>query len=101
MTLELALKWLFGGPGAGILAYNTVKRVKWFERFSSADKRTASFVVAVLYAVLGYMLAVGMLYVVGPVSWRGWLEELFAIAFATVITAQTLHGYKELDKPLK
>lgn len=95
-ALKNGLLWLFGGGGAGVVAYAALGKIKAFEDLTPEYKRYISLVVTMLFAVVAYLAAAQLNYVESPDTAQGWLEKLAAIAFASTATAQAIHGARQL-----
>ena len=106
MQLSEFLLWLIG-PGAGIAAYFVIKNLdirftfcglmhSWtFKRQSPKQMRRWGIVLPGGVAGVGYALAVALGYTVPPTDVQAWGEALFQVA-AAAVTAQLMHGEKEL-----
>jgi len=95
-ALQSGLLWLFGGGGAGILAYAALGKIKAFENLSPEYKRYVSLGATALFAVGAFLVASQLNYVEAPTTAQGWLEKLSAIAYASTATALVLHGVRQL-----
>jgi H+/Cl- antiporter ClcA len=98
MSLQEALQWVFAGPGAGLLAYRLIAKIKWFETFEDGDKRVMSMIFTAAISIICYMIAWSMLYIENaPATAREWIAQLFTIALVAITTSQVTHGYKYLS----
>ena len=106
MELNEFLKWLIG-PGAGVAAYFFIKNLDWkvtwegcmyrltFKTLEPKILRRWGIVLPGAVAAVAYSIAVAMGYTVAPSSAQAWGEALFMVA-ASAVTAQLMHGEKEL-----
>ena len=106
MELNEFLSWLIG-PGAGLVVYWLIENLDFefawrglvyrvtMKGKSPLFKRRAGIVGPGLLAAAVYAIAIGLGYVDTPVGTQGWFEALFQVA-AAAVTAQVVHGEKEL-----
>ena len=106
MQLSEFLLWLIG-PGAGIASYFIIRKLdirftvgglmhSWtFKRQSPRQMRRWGIVLPGIVAAIGYAVAVVFGYTYPPADVQAWGEALFQVA-AAAVTAQLMHGEKEL-----
>ena len=106
MELSDFLAWLIG-PGAGVVMYFIIRDLDFnftwkgliyrvtFKRHSARFLRRAGILGPGLLAAAAWAIAAGLGYVDMPVGMQGWAEGLFQVA-AAAVTAQLMHGEKEL-----
>jgi hypothetical protein len=93
--LETFLVWVLAGGGAGIVTFFVMD--KWIPQELGAEgRRYLSIAMAALLAMAAYAGAVGLSYLADPVTWQGWLESLFAVAFVATGLSQAIHGRARL-----
>ncbi len=83
---------LFGTFGFPVFNY---LESKWPWLQTSAEfwmRRAIAWALACLLAWFPYLVAVVMLYLPAPTTWREWVERLFSVAFIGVTAAQGLHS---------
>ena len=97
-ALRMALLWVVGGGGAGAIAYWLLGNVAWLGALASDKKRYAALGLSALLAWLAFAASVGLEYLPDPGSGKVWLEQLFSIAFAAIITSQGVHGWRQLSR---
>lgn len=96
MTLKEALSWIFAGPGAGIIAYFAIAKIKFLAKLNSEYKRYVGIGLTSILAVGVWVLSMLPGYTPWPVGWVEWLEGAFAIGFAANMVALAVHGRVDL-----
>jgi hypothetical protein len=91
------LAWIVSGGGAGIITYFVMDT--WIPDSVTAEwKRYISLALAAAIAMAAFGAAVALGGIENPVTWQGWLESLFAVAFVATGLSQIIHGRKKLHE---
>lgn len=100
LNIVSILIWIASGAGAGVLAYLTWNEMEraWAKVEALADriKRYATLGISVAYGWIAYLLLFWFGVEAIPSTPQEWVQKLFAIAAASVIASQTLHGKLKL-----
>lgn len=96
LWLGMLLVWVFGGGGASYLAYKLVEEVRRLRELPPRRKRFAAMTIAGVLAILGYLVAVAMLYENAPADWRAWIEQLVYVFGIGAMGSQVVHGLLKL-----
>ena len=93
--LEDWLIWLaLDGIAAGWVVYEILER--YGTSLTPKQKRVAGLFLPAILCCGAFVSAVLFGYLDAPVSNLAWFERIFSLAFASVVTASSLHGYHQL-----
>ena len=115
MSLQEFLGWLAEsgvGAGSGVFAYLIIRYLKFsvtvkgrvyrfdLEALSPLNKRWLGTLLPAVITGAAFGASVGLGYMPSPADKQAWLEILFQVAFAPIVT-QITHGQVELRLPKK
>jgi len=90
------LVWIVTGGGASVATYLLMDKLPALTELTGEHKRYASLILAALFAMIGFLVVVALGYHPQPGSTQAWIENLFAVAFLSVTSSQTIHGRAKL-----
>ena len=98
MDLDMMLKWVLTGGGAGILAYFLIEYWPWA---SGLEKRPKQIVAWIISGALGmgawaFLVALGL--EAAPDAWQGWAVALANVAIIAASGSKVLHTFLKLGK---
>jgi len=95
--MSLVASGILGGLGMPLLAW-IESRWPWLAQAEPWVRRAGAWIIGCGLGVLPYLVQVLMQYEPAPSDWRGWVEQLFAVAFVAITANQ---GVQILGKKRK
>lgn len=96
MKLQEFALWILSGGGAGVIAYALIAAVPFLSSLAADYKRYASLALTAVIAALIWLGTIWMGWTAQPTNPQAWVESVFSVVATALITAQTIHGARDL-----
>ena len=98
MDLNLMMKWVLTGGGAGVIAYLLIEYWPWANGLEKRPKQIVAWIISGVLGMGAWALLVVLELEASPVGAEAWIIALINVAIAAATGAKVLHTAFNLGK---